>query len=423
MAPPRDRGFLFMFSPQTILHFTNSLRTPNGRSSSVLSRVIHLEDRDHHHNQGNKMNLLKTQREALLAPLQAVTGIIERRHTLPILSNVLLSRTDTHIEFVATDIEIEITTTMTLEGSGEIRKLTVGARKLVDILRALPEGSEVTLALQDKRLQVKSGKSRFNLQTLSAEDFPRLVLVEASATSLSVPQKLLKALLGLVQYAMAQQDIRYYLNGLLMVVEEGQLKLVATDGHRLAYASREVEGKNLPKQEVILPRKTIIELSKLLEDSDDSVAIELSSAQAKFKFGNVVLVSKLVDGKFPDYGRVIPQNHPKKLKLERIALLQALQRAAILASDKFRGVRWVLGDGSLKISCSNTEQEEAQEELDVPYKGETLDIGFNVGYLVDVLNNLDVAEVECGLGDANSSVLFTLPGRNDFKYVVMPMRI
>ncbi len=369
------------------------------------------------------MNLLKTQREALLEPLQAVTGIIERRHTLPILSNVLLSRTDTHIEFVATDIEIEITTSMTVEGAGDSKKITVGARKLVDILRALPEGSEVTLALQDKRLQVRSGKSRFNLQTLSAEDFPRLALVEASATSFSVPQKLLKSLLGLVQYAMAQQDIRYYLNGLLMVVEEGQLKLVATDGHRLAYASRDVGGKNLSKQEVILPRKTIIELSKLLEDSEDSVAIELSSAQAKFKFGNVVLVSKLVDGKFPDYGRVIPQNHPKKLKLERIVLLQALQRAAILTSDKFRGVRWVLGEGSLKISCSNTEQEEAQEELDVPYKGETLDIGFNVGYLVDVLNNLDVAEVECGLGDANSSALFTLPGRNDFKYVVMPMRI
>jgi DNA polymerase-3 subunit beta len=369
------------------------------------------------------MNLLKTQREALLEPLQAVTGIIERRHTLPILSNVLLSRTDTHIEFVATDIEIEITTSMTVEGAGDAKKITVGARKLVDILRALPEGSEVTLALQDKRLQVRSGKSRFNLQTLSADDFPRLALVEASATSFSVPQKLLKSLLGLVQYAMAQQDIRYYLNGLLMVVEEGQLKLVATDGHRLAYASREVGEKNLSKQEVILPRKTIIELSKLLEESDDPVAIELSSAQAKFRFGNVVLVSKLVDGKFPDYGRVIPQNHPKKLKLERIVLLQALQRAAILTSDKFRGVRWVLGEGSLKISCSNTEQEEAQEELDVPYKGETLDIGFNVGYLVDVLNNLDVAEVECGLGDANSSALFTLPGRNDFKYVVMPMRI
>jgi len=369
------------------------------------------------------MNLLKTKREALLEPLQAVAGIIERRHTLPILSNVLLSRTDTHIDFVATDIEIEITTSMTVEGSGEEKKITVGARKLVDILRALPEGSEVQLALQDRRLQVKSGKSRFNLQTLSADDFPRLALAEAATTSFTVPQKLLRSLLGLVQYAMAQQDIRYYLNGLLMVIEEEQLKLVATDGHRLAYASRKVGGKNLARQEVILPRKTIIELSKLLDDSDDLVEIDLSSAQARFKFGNVVLVSKLVDGKFPDYGRVIPQSQPKKLKLDRIVLLQALQRAAILTSDKFRGVRWVLSDGSLKISCSNTEQEEAQEELDVPYKGETLDIGFNVGYLVDVLNNLDVAEVECGLGDANSSALFTLPDRVDFKYVVMPMRI
>lgn len=369
------------------------------------------------------MNLLKTKRETLLEPLQAVAGIIERRHTLPILSNVLLSRTDTHIDFVATDIEIEITTSMTVDGPGEAKKITVGARKLVDILRALPEGAEVQLVLQDRRLQVKSGKSRFNLQTLAAEDFPRLVLAEASATSFTVPQSLLRSLLGLVQYAMAQQDIRYYLNGLLMVVEDDQLKLVATDGHRLAYASRKIGGKNLARQEVILPRKTIIELSKLLDDSDDPVAIDLSSAQARFKFGNVLLVSKLVDGKFPDYGRVIPQNQPKKLKLDRIALLQALQRAAILTSDKFRGVRWVLSDGSLKISCSNTEQEEAQEELDVPYKGEALDIGFNVGYLVDVLNNLNVAEVECGLGDANSSALFTLPERSDFKYVVMPMRI
>jgi DNA polymerase-3 subunit beta len=369
------------------------------------------------------MNLLKTRREALLEPLQAVTGIIERRHTLPILSNVLLSRTDTHMDFVATDIEIEITASMTVEGVGEAKKITVGARKLFDILRALPEGSDVALALQDKRLQIKSGKSRFNLQTLSAEDFPRLVVAEGAGTRFSIPQRLLKSLLGLVQYAMAQQDIRYYLNGLLMVIEDGQLKLIATDGHRLAYASREAGGKDLAKQEVILPRKTIIELSKLLEDSDDPVAIELSAAQAKFSFGKVVLVSKLVDGKFPDYGRVIPQNQPKKLKFERIALLQALQRAAILTSDKFRGVRWVLGEGTLRISCTNTEQEEAQEELDVPYTGEALDIGFNVSYLVDVLNNLDVAEVECGLGDGNSSALFTVPGRTDFKYVVMPMRI
>jgi len=369
------------------------------------------------------MNLIKTKRETLLAPLQAVTGIIERRHTLPILSNVLLSRTDTHVEFIATDIEIEITAGMTVEGPAEAKNTTVGARKLLDILRALPEGSEVALVLQDKRLQVKSGKSRFNLQTLPAEDFPRLAVADAVGTHFTIPQKLLRSLLGLVQYAMAQQDIRYYLNGLLMIIEEGQLKLVATDGHRLAFASREAGKKDLPKQEVILPRKTIIELAKLLEDSDDPVAIDLSATQAKFTFGKVVLISKLVDGKFPDYSRVIPQGQPKKLKLDRVVLLQALQRAAILTSDKFRGVRWILADGSLKISCSNTEQEEAQEELDVAYKGDGLDIGFNVSYLVDVLNNLDVSEVECGLGDANSSALFTVPGRNDFKYVVMPMRI
>src|SRR6266852_7611288 len=367
--------------------------------------------------------MLKAKRDDILIPLAAVSGIIERRHTLPILSNVLIERVAENLSFLATDIEIQISARSPLVGSAEARSVTVGARKLLDILRALPESAEVTLQQQDKRLLVKAGKSRFMLQTLPAEDFPRLARPAGEVARFALGQKLLKSLLGLVQYAMAQQDIRYYLNGLLMVIEDGQLKLVATDGHRLAYVSREAGGKNLAKQEVILPRKTIIELSKLLEDTDEAVAIDLSAAQAKFSFGKVVLVSKLVDGKFPDYGRVIPQNHPKKLKLERIALLQALQRAAILTSDKFRGVRWVLGDGSLKISCSNTEQEEAQEELDVPYKGETLDIGFNVGYLVDVLNNLDVAEVECGLGDANSSALFTLPGRNDFKYVVMPMRI
>jgi DNA polymerase-3 subunit beta len=369
------------------------------------------------------MNLIKIKRESLLAPLQSVSGIIERRHTLPILSNVLISRSDANIQFVATDIEIEITTNAAADEPGEVKATTVGARKLLDILRALPEGAEVTLALQEKKLQVKSGKSRFNLQTLAAEDFPRLASTDDASVKLVVPQKLLKSLLGLVQYAMAQQDIRYYLNGLLMVIEEGFLKLVATDGHRLAYVSRETGFKELPKQEAILPRKTILELSKLLNDSDDPVTIELSASQAKFSFGEILMVSKLVDGKFPDYTRVIPQNQSKKLKLDRVGLLRSLQRAAILTNDKFRGVRWILGDGSLKISCSNTEQEEAQEEIDVDYKGEALDIGFNVNYILDVLNNLDVQEIECGLGDANSSALFTVPGQSDFMYVVMPMRI
>ncbi len=369
------------------------------------------------------MNLLKINREELLKPLQAVSGIIERRHTLPILSNVLLSRTVDRVEFIATDIEIEITASTPASAQGEAKTTTVGARKLLDILRALPDGSEVSLTLQDKRLQVKSGKSRFNLQTLPAEDFPRLAAAEGETSRFSVPQKLFKGLLGLVQYAMAQQDIRYYLNGLLMVLEDGQLKLVATDGHRLAFASRDIDVKGLPKQEIILPRKTIIELSKLMHDSDEPVVIELSASQARFSFGDILLVSKLVDGKFPDYSRVIPQNQPKALKLNRVAFLQALQRAAILTSDKFRGVRWVLSDGVLKIICSNTEQEEAQEEIDVDYKGDGLDIGFNVGYMLDVLNNLDADEIICSLGDSSSSALITVPGQGDFKYVVMPMRI
>lgn len=369
------------------------------------------------------MNLIKINRDLLLKPLQAVSGIIERRHTLPILSNVLLMRSSGRIDFVATDIEIEITAWVATDAQGEPKAITIGARKFLEILRALPEGSEVSLGMQEKRLQIKSGKSRFTLQTLPAEDFPRLSGAEGTPTKFVVPQKLLKRLIDLVQYAMAQQDIRYYLNGLLMVVEEGQLKLIATDGHRLAFAAKNVGDTSLSRQEVILPRKTVLELAKLLAENDDPVAIELSATQANFEFGEVLLLSKLVDGKFPDYTRVVPQNQPRRLRLDRSQLLQSLQRAAILTSDKFRGVRWVLSDGTLKIICSNTEQEEAQEELDVDYEGESLDIGFNVGYLLDVLNNVDVKQIDCGLGDSNSSALITIPGRDDFKYVVMPMRI
>lgn len=369
------------------------------------------------------MNLIKINRDVLLKPLQAVSGIIERRHTLPILSNVLFSRSGNRVVMIATDIEIEITASALVDAPGEPKSVTIGARKFLDILRALPEGSEVSLGMQEKRLQIKSGKSRFSLQTLPAEDFPRLVETEGDATSFSVPQKLLKSLIHLVQYAMAQQDIRYYLNGLLVVIEDGQLKLIATDGHRLAFAAKQVGESSLRRQEAILPRKTVLELAKLLADTDEPVVLELSPSQARFRFGDVYLVSKLVDGKFPDYARVIPQNQPRQLRLGRNALLQSLQRAAILTSDKFRGVRWVLSDGTLKIICSNTEQEEAQEELDIDYKGELLDIGFNVGYLLDVLNNVDVQEIACALGDSNSSALITIPGRDDFKYVVMPMRI
>ena len=368
------------------------------------------------------MVLVKAKRDELLGPLSAVSGIIERRHTLPILSNVLLEFGVGALSLVATDIEIQITSRATLDGSGESRSVTVGARKLVDILRALPESSLVTLQQQDKRLLVKAGKSRFVLQTLPAEDFPRLARPTGDVARFSLQQKALRRLLGLVQYSMAQQDIRYYLNGLLMVVEDRILKLIATDGHRLAFASMALES-NLPRQEVIVPRKTVLELAKLLAESEAEVRIELSSAQASFAFGSVELVSKLIDGKFPDYTRVIPVGHKNRLSIERDALRQALMRAAILSNEKFRGVRWVLTDGSLKIVSSNNEQEEAEESLEVAYQGDALDIGFNVNYLLDVLNNVTGSEVECRFGDAASSALLSFPSEADFKYVVMPMRI
>ncbi len=366
--------------------------------------------------------MIKAKRDDILGPLSAVSGIIERRHTLPILSNVLLERNGEGLAFLATDIEIQITAHSKLAGAGEAKALTVGARKLLDILRALPEGAEVSLQPQDKRLLVKAGKSRFTLQTLPAEDFPRLARPAGEVARFALAQKALRRVLGLVHYAMAQQDIRYYLNGLLMVVEDERLKLVATDGHRLGYASIEL-GAKLPRQEAIVPRKTVIELGKLLADSDDAVQIELSATQAGFRFGDVELVTKLIDGKFPDYTRVIPTQHKNRMQVEREPLRQALQRAAILSNEKFRGVRWVLADGTLKIVSSNAEQEEAQEELEVDYQGESLDIGFNVNYLLDVLNNVPGTGLECLFGDSASSALITYPAEKDFKYVVMPMRI
>ena len=368
------------------------------------------------------MNLVKAKRDDVLGPLGAVSGIIERRHTLPILSNVLIDRSAGGLSFLATDIEIQITAKSALAADGEARAVTVGARKLLDILRALPEGAEVTLQQQDKRLLVRAGKSRFSLQTLPAEDFPRLAAPSGEVARFSMPQKALRRLLGLVQYAMAQQDIRYYLNGLLMVVEDKNLRVVATDGHRLAYASLKL-GADVPRQEAIVPRKTVVELAKLLADSDDPVKVELSATQAAFSFGSVELVSKLVDGKFPDYTRVIPTGHKNRLQTGREPLRQALQRAAILSNEKFRGVRWVLTDGSLKIVSSNADQEEAQEELEVNYAGDALDIGFNVNYLLDVLNNVPGAELECAFGDASSSALISYASEKGFKYVVMPMRI
>ena len=368
------------------------------------------------------MVLIKSQRDTLLAPLQSVSGIVERRHTLPILSNVLLEKKGDQLTLLATDIEIQITTSTTCTGGEGDGAVTVGARKLQEILRSLPDSTEITVNLEDKRLQVKGGKSRFNLQTLPADDFPRMTLSEGDTKQFTITQKAFRQLIAKTQYGMAAQDVRYYLNGLLLLFEGKELRAVATDGHRLAYASVEIETE-LPRQEMILPRKTVLELNRLLVDSDDALNITLSSNQVRFAFGNIVLVSKLIDGKFPDYERVIPPSLRNHMTVGRQMLMQAMQRAAILTNEKFRGVRVVLGENSLKLIAANAEQEEAQEEIEVQYTGEPIDVGFNVGYLLDVLNNVHSDEIQWSFNDANSSALITVPGNDRFKYVVMPMRI
>jgi DNA polymerase III subunit beta len=367
------------------------------------------------------MQLKQIPRDALLKPLQAVSGIVERRHTLPILANVLLEQKNGKLHVTATDLEMQITAIADLEGK-EGQATTVGARKLQDLLRALPDDAQLNLDATGSKMTVRAGRSRFNLQTLAATDYPRISVGQEQLQSLTLAQRDFRSLLRLAEFAMAQQDIRYYLNGMLLVVDNGSLQAVATDGHRLSWASLAIAG-DFTRAEVILPRKTVLELAKLLEDSDTPVTIDILANQARFRFANVELVSKVVDGKFPDYNRVIPTGHGKRIELDRVTLLSALQRAAILSNEKFRGVRLVLADGQLRIICTNSEQEEAEEELPVEYAGETLDIGFNITYLLDVLSNIGADTVHIAFGDSNSSALVTLPERDDYKYVVMPMRI
>ena len=367
------------------------------------------------------MQLKQIARDALLKPLQAVSGIVERRHTLPILANVLLEQKDGRLYVTATDLEMQITANSPLEGK-DGQATTVGARKLQDLLRALPDDATLNVDVGNNKMTVRAGRSRFNLQTLAAGDYPRIGLAAEQLQTLSLPQRDLRGLFKLVEFAMAQQDIRYYLNGMLLVLDKSSLQAVATDGHRLSWASIGVPGE-YSRQEVILPRKTVLELAKLLTDSEEPVTIDLLANQVRFRFANVELVSKVVDGKFPDFNRVIPVGHGKHVEIERTTLLSALQRAAILSNEKFRGVRVVLATDQIKIICTNSEQEEAEEELPIDYKGDPLDIGFNITYLVDALSNLTVDRVRFAFGDANSSALVTMPERDDYKYVVMPMRI
>ncbi|MBL0718589.1 DNA polymerase III subunit beta [Piscinibacter sp. Jin2] len=368
------------------------------------------------------MIVLKAPQDKLLATLQTVAGIVERRHTLPVLANVLLRKHNGQIELTTSDLEIQIRTRASFDGDAEDASTTVGAKKLIDILRSLPSDQTVSLKAEQNKLVLSGGKSRFSLQTLPPEDFPLVQEAADFGPAFAVPQKVLKALIAQVHFAMAVHDIRYYLNGILFVAEGQSLTLVATDGHRLALARATLE-TDCPKQEVILPRKTVLELQRLLKDDDSPIEMRFAGNQARFDFSGLEFVTKLVEGKFPDYQRVIPKGHRNFITLGRATLLSALQRAAILTSEKFKGVRLNIEPGLLRIASSNAEQEEAKEELEIDYGGDAIEIGFNVSYLMDVLANMDQEMVTLALQDANSSVLITVPGGEDFKYVVMPMRI
>ena len=368
------------------------------------------------------MIVLKATQDKVLSVLQSVAGIVERRHTLPILANVLIRKTGSALQLTTSDLEIQIRTTAELDGDAGNFTTTVCARKLIDILRTMPSDQTVSLESNQNKLILKGGKSRFTLQSLPAEDFPLVQEAANFGPSFSVPQKTLKELLHQVSFAMAVHDIRYYLNGILFVAEGKQLSLVATDGHRLAFASAMLDVE-VPRQEVILPRKTVLEMQRLLSDKEGAIEMQFAGNQAKFTFDGMEFVTKLVEGKFPDYNRVIPKNHKNTITMGRTALLATLQRTAILTSEKFKGVRLNLEPGVLRVASSNAEQEEAVDELEIDYNGDAIEIGFNVTYLIDALTNMDQDMVQVDLADSNSSALITIPENTTFKYVVMPMRI
>jgi DNA polymerase-3 subunit beta len=301
-------------------------------------------------------------------------------------------------------------------------EITISARKLFDITRALPENSELDFQINESRVNVKAGKSKFNLQTLPSKDYPLLKRNNSESVSVKLSQNKLKGLLKQVDFAMAQQDIRYYLNGLLFEIQGQKLNIVGTDGHRLSFTSTKLND-SYEKKEVIIPRKTIMELIKLLEDSDEIVELEILNQQVTFKFGDIFIITKVIDGKFPDYNRVIPVGYENGFLIDRQMLLNAMQRASILSNEKYRGIRLVLSENNMQLITTNSEQEEAQEDIEILYNKEAIDIGFNVTYLIDVLNNIQFDQLSFTFKDSNSSCLVTIPNNDDYKYVVMPMRI
>ncbi|ASL24845.1 DNA polymerase III subunit beta [Azotobacter chroococcum] len=362
------------------------------------------------------------QREALLKPLQLVAGVVERRQTLPVLSNVLLVVERQQLSLTGTDLEVELVGRVPLEENAEPGEITVPARKLMDICKSLPNDTLIDIRLDEQKLLIKAGRSRFTLSTLPAGDFPTAEEGQGSLT-FSLVQSKLRRLIERTSFAMAQQDVRYYLNGMLLEMNGGVLRAVATDGHRLALCAMQAGIEHTDCHQVIVPRKGILELARLLTDQDGEVSIVLGQHHIRATTGEFTFTSKLVDGKFPDYERVLPRGGDKKVLGDRQLLREAFSRTAILSNEKYRGIRLQLASGLLKIQANNPEQEEAEEEVAVDYSGDALEIGFNVSYLLDVLGVMSAEQVRLTLSDSNSSALLQEADNDDSAYVVMPMRL
>ncbi|MCU7960149.1 MAG: DNA polymerase III subunit beta [gamma proteobacterium symbiont of Bathyaustriella thionipta] len=368
------------------------------------------------------MTKISISRETLLLPLQEISSVVEKRQTLPILSNVLFTLRQGILKLSATDLEIELQTLINVP-SDEDTQFTVPARKIFDIVRGLTESADINLTLKGDHLTVISGRSRFRLGVLPAADFPSIE-TKTATESIRINPLALKRLLEHTAFSMAQQDVRYYLNGLLMEITSTRICTVGTDGHRLAFSELAVNTDVIEPLQVILPRKAVLELNRLITPSDEDMSIELSSNHARFLLQGKIFTSKLIDGRFPDYQRVIPEDNPVSVFIDRIVLRSALQRAAILSNEKFRGIRVELENNLLKLVAHNPEQEEATEEIEVEFdQPESIAIGFNVSYLIDVLNVLDCEKIEIQLRDSNSSGIIKDPDDDNNLYVVMPMRL
>lgn len=361
-------------------------------------------------------------RENFLQPLQLVSGAVERRHTLPILSNVLIKVSEGALWLTGTDLEVELISSVKLEGDFTEGEITVPAKKLFDICRGLSEGTEINFSLDGNKALIRAGRGRYTLSTLSASDYPNLEDWEGEL-EFEVSGANLKRLIDSVQFSMAQQDVRYYLNGMSLETEEHLVRTVATDGHRLALCRMEYTEATLSARQVIIPRKGVLEISRLIEDDDKLLKIQIGANHIRLFSSEFIFTSKLVDGRFPDYRRVLPKDGDKVIIAKKDVLKDAFSRAAILSNEKFRGVRLNISSGELKITANNPEQEEAEEIVDIDYEGDSLEIGFNVAYLIDVLNSLVSNDVKINLTDANSSALIEDAADDAALYVIMPMRL